>query len=249
MLEQMVNPCFLTLTVPNVPEITRETFAQIRGWWKDFRRSNPIVQTGGVYSIEVTFNRETREWHPHLHILFDAPFKLSMSPSHFRQLKRRLEFGWLRVTSSFARAAWGRSEAAFVAWNEATGQQEQGSAWNVANRRVIDLRRVKPGDGAVYEVIKYISKTNRFLDIPEAVEEYLKAVRGVRVIQTFGSFYNFKFEREDAPESFLKCECGKGKFINLGFFGLSSVYQAESGCWYLKQQHQNRARVRCRAGT
>jgi hypothetical protein len=246
MLERMVNPCFLTLTVPNVPTLTKATFAQIRGWWKEFRRSNAIVGTGGVYSIEVTFNRETKEWHPHLHILFDSPFKLSLSPSSFRLLKRRLEFSWLRVTSARAKTAWGRGEQDFQCWNDACSVSEKGSAWNLANRRVVDLRRVKQGDGAVYEVIKYISKSNRFLDLPEAVEPYLRAVRGVRVIQTFGSFYNFKFERETAPQSFLKCECGKADFEPLGFFGLSSVYQAESGCWYLKRQHQHR--TQCRSG-
>ena len=65
--------------------------------------------------------------------------------------------------------------------------------WNKRFRRVVDVRVVK-GDDAVYEVIKYVSKTNRFLDIPDAVEQFLQAVRGVRVIQTFGIYYNFKME-------------------------------------------------------
>ncbi len=244
MLERMKNPCFLTLTIPNVPVLTRRTFAMIRGYWKEFRRSSAIVGIGGVYSIEVTFNRDTREWHPHLHILFDAPFKLSMSPSEFRLLKRRIEFTWLRITSHAAKREYGRSDREFKRWNARVAIEERGSTWNLHYRRVVDLRRVKPGDGAVYEVIKYISKSNRFLDIPEAVEAYLIAVRGVRVIQTFGSFYNFKLERETAPESYLKCECGANEFERIGFFGLSSVYQAESGCWYLKRQHQQRQRCR-----
>jgi hypothetical protein len=243
MLESMQNPSFLTLTIPNVPHLSRRTFSTIRRYWKEFRRASATVATGGVYSIEVTFNRQTREWHPHLHILFDSPFRLSMSPRQFRLLKRRLEFNWLRITNSAAKREFGRSQREFERWNARVAMEEKGSTWNLHYRRVVDLRPVKQGDGAVYEVIKYISKTNRFLDIPEAVEAYLRAVRGVRVIQTFGSFYNFKFEPE---KTFLKCECGGGDFEQIGLFGLSGVYQAESGCWYVKQQHVDRQR--CRGG-
>ena len=224
------------------------------------------MEIGGVYSIEVTYNRERRDWHPHLHILFDAPFRLSMSPTAFKRLNRRIEFAWLKVTSLSARAKYAtgpngwvketgkkrrrltlaeRRESVFQTWLDESKTWESGNPLNRSDRRIIKLKPVTQGDGAVYEVIKYISKTTRFLDHPEAVETYLKAVRGVRVTQTFGAFYNIKFDEGDepAPLTYLKCGCGQNDFHDLGLFGLSSVYQAENGCWYLRQRHDKTRRV------
>jgi hypothetical protein len=261
MLDSMKNPTFLTLTVPNVETLTKATFSWIRGAWKAFRKEIELVggkDSGGVYSIEVTFNREERTWHPHLHILFDSPYRIALSPSKFRLLKRRLEFAWLMSTDSSAgkrfpmpkasrKANLGqRKNARFLAWNEETAHHPKGDPWNQKNRRVVDLRNVEDGDGAVYEVIKYISKSNRFLDVPEAVERYLRAVRGVRIIQTFGTFYKFKFPENVEHTVKVSCPCGTNDYVHAGVFGLGNVYQSESGTWFLKHVHQQQAG--CRSG-
>ncbi len=52
---------------------------QIKAMTKNFAklRQHPEWKrrvTGGVYTIEVTYNRSTKRWHPHLHVLLDAPF-------------------------------------------------------------------------------------------------------------------------------------------------------------------------------
>jgi hypothetical protein len=54
LLGAMEYPTFLTLTVPNVVKLTKKTFSQIRGWWKEFNRSNKRFLRGGLYAIEVT---------------------------------------------------------------------------------------------------------------------------------------------------------------------------------------------------
>jgi hypothetical protein len=263
LLGAMENPAFLTLTIPNVRALSKKTFADLRGYWKEMQRKHAGFLRGGIYSIEVTYNRTDQTWHPHLHILFDSPWPIRGTARNvFLKMKRTLEFDWLRITSKEARKVFRRNE--YQRWSLEAAQQERGSDWNKRYRRVIDIRPVKAGDGAVYEVIKYISKTNRFLDLPEAVEPYLRAVRGVRVIQTFGSFYNFKMEVpltkaevEELAEagieatavkasSFLRCDCGENKFQRIGVFSMSDVEMDTNGRWLIRLSHERR---RCRGSS
>jgi hypothetical protein len=72
MLAAMKYPTFLTLTVPNVGDLSSKTFDNIRTWWKAFFRSNKERMRGGIYSVEVTYNREAHTWHPHIHVIFDS---------------------------------------------------------------------------------------------------------------------------------------------------------------------------------
>lgn len=258
LLAAMENPSFLTLTVPNVATLTRKTFDQIRGWWKEFFRSNKTFLRGGLYSIEVTYNRAERTWHPHLHIVFDAPWPTSgMKRNTFLLMKRTLEFSWLRITSPDARKVFRRNE--YERWQREAAKQVPGSDWNQRYRRVVDIRPVR-GESAVYEVIKYVSKTNRFLDLPEAVEPFLRAIRGVRVLQTFGCFYNFRMEApitkeeieelaaagiETAPvtgaASFLRCGCGANKFERLGVFCMNDVEMDKDGRWLIRPSRERRS--------
>lgn len=71
MLAAMENPTFLCLTVPSVHTLKRETFDQLRRWWKEFLRLNSSIVRGGIYAIEVTYNRHNATWHPHIHIVFE----------------------------------------------------------------------------------------------------------------------------------------------------------------------------------
>jgi len=259
LLSAMENPTFLTLTIPNVDVLMRKTFGQIRGWWKEFYRSNKSFLRGGLYSVEITYNRETKTWHPHLHILYDSLYRVAgMKREQFNGLVAYLQFSWLRITSSKARKAYRRSE--LTRWVKDRDAHSQGDAWFSDYWRKVDIRRVK-GENAVYEVIKYVSKTNRFLDLAEAVEPYLRAIRGVRAIQTFGTFYNVKLEvpvtEEDvealaaagieatatSAKSFLHCDCGKNEFRNLGVVSMEYVEMDANGRWCLKLSCE---RLRCR---
>jgi hypothetical protein len=264
LLEVMEYPTFLTLTVPNVSELTNNTFSQIRGWWKEFYRSNKRFLRGGLYAIEVTFNRDEKTWHVHLHIVFDAVWPTrGMKRRDFLTMKRSLEFSWLRITSPEARKVFRRNE--YVRWNNEVEQHTPGSDWNQRYRRVVDIRPVK-NSFAVYELIKYISKTNRFLDLPDAVEMFLRAIHGVRVMQTFGSFYNFKIEvpitKNDlevlaaagietgnipvGAASFLRCGCGKNEFHRIGVFSMADVEMDEDGRWLIGLPREKR---RCRGSS
>lgn len=60
--------------------------------WRRFRSLAPMSKgwRGGVWFLQITFNRETEQWHPHLHILIDGDF----IPQKLLSLK------WLTVTKT-----------------------------------------------------------------------------------------------------------------------------------------------------
>ena len=263
MLGEMENPTFLTLTVPNVLGLKRATFTQIRGWWKAFYRENKSLLRGGLYTIEVTYNRTEQTWHPHLHILCDWKFRLSgIKRKTWNLMIATLQFSWLRITSPAARKMYRRSE--IQRWIKERDSHSAGDAWFTTYWRKVDIRAVRAVngklDGAVFEVIKYISKENKFIDLPEAVEPFLRAVRGIRVVQTFGSFYNFKID-EPAPaemidystgeivesdNSHLRCDCGKNIFVRIGVFSMRDVEQQQGGRWLIRPLQERQHQLRCR---
>src|SRR5580658_4886741 len=93
--------------------------------------------------------------------------------------------------------------------------RELRTVWNRERRRVIDLRPVTDRGGAAFEVLKYLTKVADFSDVPEAVEVFANAVKGARLIQTFGTWYGAKLDTSTDfdPEKFedwgeMKCACG-----------------------------------------
>jgi hypothetical protein len=265
LLKVMENPAFLTLTIPNVTDLTARTFKQLRTFWKAFERKNRSFLRGGIYAVETTFNKERIDWHPHIHAVIDTPWPMrGMKHEVFTKWKMLLEFDWLLISSPEARKEFGRN--GFDRWRAEANQQVKQSEWNKKFRRVIDIRAVKNDSSAVYELVKYISKTNSFIDCPDAVEAYLRAVRNVRVIQTFGCYYNFKIEvpmtKADlealadsgidtgnipvGAASFLRCECGKNEFHRIGVFNMADVERVEDGRYLVRLSHERR---RCRGSS
>jgi hypothetical protein len=112
--------------------------------------------------------------------------------------------------------------------------------WNRANRRVVDVRPVTNRDGAAREVLKYITKCADFSDLPEAVEPFMNAVKGARLIQTFGTWYgvNLDTSTDFDPENFedwgeMKCTCGRNDWQRMGVFYRDDVEMDVSGRWHL----------------
>jgi len=112
--------------------------------------------------------------------------------------------------------------------------------WNSRNRRVVDVRPVIDRDGAAREVLKYITKVAAFSDLPEAVEPFMNATRGARLIQTFGTWYGIKLDDESGdgehPDDWsgLSCACGLNVWLRMGVFYRSDVEMDAAGCWRLK---------------
>lgn len=114
------------------------------------------------------------------------------------------------------------------------------SAWNAKHTRVIDVRPVLDRDGAAREVLKYITKVADFGDLPEAVEQFCDAVKGARLIQTFGTWYGAQFDTAFDPDHLddwgeMKCSCGLNCWERVGIFHRGDVEMDESGRWHLKR--------------
>ncbi len=95
-------------------------------------------------------------------------------------------------------------------------------------------------DGAAREVLKYITKVAAFSDLPEAVEPFCNAVRGARLIQTFGTWYGVKLDDDSGdaehPEDWgdLTCTCGLNVWARMGVFYRRDVEMDAAGQWHLK---------------
>lgn len=112
--------------------------------------------------------------------------------------------------------------------------------WNVRNRRLVDIRPVDNRERAAREVLKYITKGADFTDLPDAVEQFCDAVKGVRMVQTFGSWYGFNPDTVFDPEHMddwgnLRCACGKNHWLRGGIVYYRDVEMDEAGRWLVKR--------------
>ena len=195
----------------------------------------------------------------------------------FTALKLRLEFDWLRLwTNSWGKPCrtdavyesrqgetrnfedWVRLGRAHRVreycggqWRVMPGLSDaeiaRRTAWNTANRRVVDIRPVLDRDGAAREVLKYITKVAGFSDCPEAVEAFLNATKGARMIQTFGTWYGVKLDAKPNPDALedwgeMKCSCGCNFWRRMGVFHRHDVQMDQDGRWRLTASFDHNAR-------
>ena len=187
----------LTLTVPNVPELTRDflkqfvkQFSELRELdvWNKIPRANgeEVGITGGVYSVECTYNEKRQDWHPHIHALIEGPCDLSLN--------------WIFLI----REAWsqlhpGAEYVHLVPIYEVVGGRKR-------KVRKLNMRHIR-------ELCKYVTKCASFATAPALVDEFLTAFKSLRRIQSFGSFYGVEAKPENEPEpgderGAFDCECG-----------------------------------------
>lgn len=147
---------------------------------------------------------------------------------------------WVRIGRDMALKEYDGATRRYVAIQGLSdGEMATRTAWNRDNRRVVDIRPVTDRDGAAREVLKYITKVADFSDIPEAVEPFCNAVRGLRLIQTFGTWYGVKLdEPTDAehPEDWseMKCTCGLNQWLRMGVFYRRDVQMDKDGRYRLR---------------
>lgn len=136
----------LTLTVKNVPgQELSETITSMFSAWQKLRQRKIVkkVLKGYFLSLEVTYNKERDDFHPHFHVLLWTP------PSYFKKhyIKRDT---WLKM------------------WQESTGDH---SITQCDIRRIYDKRKSKKLqknasleskqkaiESATFEVSKYLTK-------------------------------------------------------------------------------------------
>jgi hypothetical protein len=163
---------FLTLTVPNTENLSRQDISgiskQFAELWNspEFRAvkdasGNPFKFHGGVRSIECTYNPRRKSWHPHIHVLFECDRKLP------RTWLASLKTAWLRITG----------DGQHVHLKRAYSFTKRGEK----RYNKLNLRSLK-------EVCKYVTKCAEFAGDHLLVDEFCRAFKGVRRIQCFGSF-------------------------------------------------------------
>jgi len=188
----------------------------------------------------------------------------------FTAIKLKLEFDWLRLWGkAWGKAAgkgaskmrregdtytfetWVKENRAnrIKEWRDGAYRTIEGlplpelaarTKWNAENRRIVDVRPVHDREGAAREVLKYITKVADFGDLPEAVEPFCNAVKGTRLIQTFGTWYGINLDTTFDPEHLddwgeRKCACGVNHWERIGILSRADVEMDEAGKWHPKK--------------
>lgn len=217
---------FLTLTVPNVPELTRELVSKLVKDFARLRRTEVFTCKGkeqdfgsailgGVFSIESTFDLKTRSWHPHIHVLIEGPQRFT------RARLMALKSQWERITGN---AKYLRLQPVYRV--SRSGKKIFGKADRKALR----------------ELVKYVTKVADFATEPALVDEFLTAFKGVRRVQAFGSFLGvFKKEEREVGDETGRFECERcggthlySECVDEGVASLSEVEQLPDGTWQLR---------------
>jgi len=188
---------FLTVTVKSWEELTREAIDRLVRMFRELRESDEWRDagiSGGVYSIESTFTHAG--WHPHLHILIETK-KGALGLHHVERFKER----WLKITG----------DSRYINLKKMYGKTRKGGKTKRINR------------SALRELVKYATKSADFSRKPDRVLEFFRAFKGVRRMQSFGSFLGVAKDAEkEANEEHTKepvgCSCGlckwsDGKYI------------------------------------
>lgn len=88
------------------------------------------------------------------------------------------------------------------------------------------------------ELLKYVTKQLTFLDVPEALREFVFASKRFRFLRGWGTFYNLKEEDVEGERARLCPECGAPMVFDKGFVALewflrneNGVYGYEAGEW------------------
>jgi hypothetical protein len=143
---------FFTFTLRHTSTPLRD---QVKRLFASFKkvRSNKLwkkSQRGGAMLLEVKWNPETREWHPHLHVI--------------------------------AQGSWLAGRELSVLWEQVT-----------LDSKIVDVRAIDSGKDVAHYVAKYVTKgTNAAVWADaDASQEWIIAMKGVRVCDTFGSWRGF----------------------------------------------------------
>lgn len=148
---------------------------------------------------------------------------------------------WVKATRAHEVMRWSAARRRYVV-NEKLSQAElaRRNAWNRENRRLVNIKPVDDRDGAAREVLKYITKGAAFSDLPIAVEQFITATHGARLVATFGNWYGVKIDEEppdpNKPEDWrqLKCTgCGV-RYKRIGCFRFEDLRLDSLGRWLLK---------------
>lgn len=89
-VKQMDAPRFMTLTIRSDGSSLDVLLARLRASFRRIRESEMWRKyvRGGIYAIETTYNKETGQWHPHVHLVWEGRFIA----------QRQLSAAWLQAS-------------------------------------------------------------------------------------------------------------------------------------------------------
>jgi Replication protein len=99
----------------------------------------------------------------------------------------------------------------------------------------------KANAGTVFELIKYVAKVTDLLERPEVLDEFLTAIKGRRLLRTYGVCRSMQIADEDDPsEEGEKCpDCGSKCVIDLGFVNAKQIsFDFEKGVFRVKRKQR-----------
>lgn len=169
---------FLTLTVKNVGAdgLDKEMKLLSRAFSALIRKVNGKneISKGYVRKIEVTYNKERNDYHPHIHALIAVNKSYFTSSAYFSQKK------WLQM------------------WREVTGKT---SVDELGRDEIsqLNVQRVTDINESAHEVGKYTVKSIEYLDNQEVFDLMLHVLHGKRLIAFGGCFkdYRDKFKKDE----------------------------------------------------
>jgi hypothetical protein len=121
-------------------------------------------------------------------------------------------------------------------------KQELVDEWNdiTESSFIVDIKEIS-GKGqspleAAREVAKYVVKPGEFLQNPSLVDEYLKAVKGARLVSFFGEYYHVVLNEDEEEEVYLpECNCGRNAWGRLdAFYCIDDIFRDTNGFYRLK---------------
>lgn len=168
---------FLTLTVPNVP--AEELDNEIREMSKAYNHLTKLkafkqIAKGHIRKLEVTYNKDRDDYHPHFHVL------IAVNRSYFNSRYYIKQSEWLKM------------------WRETTGKtgiDENGKDEIIA----LDVRRVKTGvnETAYLEMAKYSAKDSDLNTSQEVFDTFYESLKGKRLITYSGVFKDYAKKYDD----------------------------------------------------
>lgn len=163
------NLVFLTLTLPNCKgEKLNETIAYLKESLVRFRRLKVFERAFNGYflKVEVTYKKETDEYHPHLHLLLSADSDYYTNPNKYLTTEQVVEL-WGKCTDELLFAYNRRKHSdlkGFMAYFEKVSDERKG----------------------LNELAKYSVKSYEVNE--DSVLTFAEQLNGVRLITYYGSF-------------------------------------------------------------
>lgn len=160
-LEHKKEFIFVTLTAPNVrgADLPKEITRYNKAFLKLNKRKEllPVVK-GYIRKLEVTYNKERHDFHPHFHVLIAVNSSYFVSKSYIKQDK------WLNL------------------WRDVMGDD---TITQVDVRKVTDK---STESSAVMEISKYASKDSDYCYSQEVFDYFYTALKGRQIITYNGLF-------------------------------------------------------------